>query len=167
MRFISVLTFSISCVLIIQANIFIKDSTQKTNHQPILIDVLRQRYFSIEDALWHVITSGLEQSYVLQQVHSGHKTFLQENFTEKNCYFSTFDPDQHTLYEAIRRISQAANETVGKYLHSARHLFNDRDALSISIHNQNLTYPLDQLFEKTGNTDFYAIIRNVSLFCVH
>lgn len=155
--------FAVFVAFVSAANVFTKNSNvQHVTHPPILVDALRQRYFSIEDALWHVISSGLEQSYVLQQIHSGHKTFLRDNFYEKNCYFSTFDPDQQVLFDAIKQINQSVQTTVEQYLYSSRRHFNERDSLTISGRNLNLTHYLDKLYEKTGNSDFYATIRNVS-----
>lgn len=130
---------------------------------PTLVDVLRQRYFNIEDALWHVINSGMEQSYVLQQIHSGHRTFLRDDFAEKKCYFSTFDPDQQVLSDAIKEINLSVTTTVENYLHSSRRLFRESDSLAISARNLNLTDKLDKLFEITGTSDFYMTIRNVSI----
>lgn len=140
----------------------VQQTIQKIVYPPTLVDVLRQRYFSIEDALWHVIESGLDQSYVLQQIHSGHRTFLRDNFLEKNCYFSTFDPDQQVLFDAIKQVNQSAQTTIDNYLYSSRRLFSERDSLAISAKNINLTYHLDKIYEKTGNTDFYTTVRNVS-----
>lgn len=145
----------------VNANIFAKEP--HTSNPPTLLDILRQRYFSIEDALWHVISSGIDESYALQQIHSGHRTFLRDNFYEKNCYFSTFDPDQSVLFSAIQKINQSVAITVENNLHSNRRLFNERDSLVISGRNLNLTHQLDKLFEITGNGDFYYTVRNVSL----
>lgn len=144
----------------VQADIFAKDI--RTSNPPTLLDVLRQRYFSIEDALWHVITSGIDQSYVLQQIHSGHRTFLRDNFYEKNCYFSSFDPEQSVLLDAIQQINQSVITTVNNYLHSSRRYFNEHDSMTISSKNSNLTRYLDKLFEITGNKEFYFTVRNVS-----
>lgn len=142
-------------------NIFNRDMVRKSA-PPMLLDVMRQHYFTVEDALWHLIESGMEQSYVLHQIHSGHRTFLRDNFLEKNCYFSTFDPDQHILRNAIREINQTVEDTVDNYLHSNRQFFRETDALAISARNINLTYQLDKLNEISGTNDFYITIRNVS-----
>lgn len=150
-------------VLSVQANIFTKNS--RTSHPPTLLDVLRTKYFSIEDALWHVISSGLEQSYVLQQIHSGHRTFLRDDFSEKSCYFSTFDPDQQVLLDAIKKINESVTTTVTNYLHTG--YYRESDSLAISIRNMNLTHQLDKIFEVAGNSDFYMTVRNVSSLFVY
>lgn len=155
------------CCTIVTANIKpnTKSIFKKDMHKsipPTILDVMRQRYFTIEDALWHIIESGIEQSYVLQQIHSGHRTFLRENFLEKSCYFSTFDPDQHILRDAIREVNQSVENTVDNYLHSSARFFRETDALAISARNINLTYQLDKLYEISGTNDFYMTIRNVS-----
>lgn len=147
-------------VVSVQASLFTNDVR---NSPPTLVDVLRQRYFSIEDALWHTIDSGMDLSQVLQQIHSGHRTFLRDNFLERNCYFSTFDPDQKVLHDAIKKINQLVERTVDNYLHASRIRFRESDSLAISARNQNLTNELDKLFEITGTTDFYSTIRNVSV----
>lgn len=161
MRLMNILTAIIVVGLFsVQASIFTKDVR---NNQPTLLDVMRQRYFSIEDALWQTINSGMDLSIVLQQIHSGHRTFLRDNFSERNCYFSTFDPDQNVLFETIQKINQSVAITVENYLHSSRNRFRETDSLAISARNLNLTDQLDKLFEITGTTDFYATIRNVSI----
>lgn len=149
-----------SVVSSVQADFFSKGL--RSSHPPTLLDALRQRYLRIEDALWHVISSGLEQSYVLQQIHNDHRTFLRDDFTDKNSYFSTFDPDQRVLYDAIIKINQSVATNIEHYLHSSRQLFRESDSLAISTRNMNLTHLLDQIHEVTGNTDFYKTIRNVS-----
>lgn len=158
---VAIIPIILAAILTVQANIFTKNV--HNSNPPTLVDVMRQRYFSIEDALWHVISSGMEQSYVLQQIHSGHRTFLRDNFAEKNCYFSTFDPDQQVLFDAIKEINLLATNTVQNYLHSSRSLFRESDSLAISARNLNLTDKLDKLFEITGTSDFYMTIRNVSI----
>lgn len=169
------------------ANIAIKDSTQRSNvqqqqrntnlfakdtqhreptYQPIFIEVLQQRYFLLEDAMWNVIVSGLEQSYVLQQIYDGHRTFFLGNFTVHNCYLSTFDPHQSVIYDAMNAINRSAVDTIEKYLQTSAFTFSERDALALSVRNQNLTYQLDVLFDKMVNTDFLTVVRNVSSFIV-
>lgn len=183
MRSINVLgILLIASFTLVQANIFERNSRQKFsygnrngiiksnvkssntngNQPPILLDILRQRYFSIEDAIWNVINSGLDQSYALQQIHSGHKDFLRQDFLEKSCYFSNFDPEQGILYDAIQRINQSVETTEENYLHSSRQFFRETDALAISSRNLNLTYYFDRLIEIAGTSDFYMTIRRVS-----
>lgn len=148
----------------------IRGSNTNMNRPPILLEVMRQRYLSIEDAIWHVIDSGLEQSYALQQIHNTHKTFLREDFLEKSCYFSTFDPEQRILYDALQRINQSVETTVDNYLHSSQQFYRETDALAISARNLNLTHYFDKLIEISGTSDFYMTIRNVSdshFFSVH
>lgn len=143
------------------ANIF-KTKDYQASNPPILLDVLRQRYLALEDALWHVLTSDLDKSYVLQQIHSGHRTFLHDNFLETHSYLSVFDPEQRAISEAIQTINESVAITVDRYLHSSRRLFNERDSLAISVQNRNLTYHLDRIYEITGISDFYKTIQNVS-----
>lgn len=186
MRLINVLgILLIASFTLVQANIFERNARQKfsygtrngniksslkggsstaANQPPTLLDVMRQRYFSIEDAIWNVIDSGLEQSYALQQIHSGHKTFLQEDFLEKSCYFSTFDPEQRIVNDAIQRINQSVVTTLDNYLHSSRQFYRETDALAVSARNLNLTYYFDRLIEIADTSDFYMTVRNVSDF---
>lgn len=148
-----------------RTNPFIKDAhDNKPNYPPIYVEVLQQRYLLLEDAMWSVIVSGLEQSYVLQQIHNGHQTFFNDNFTVHNCYLSTFDPHQSVIYDSMNTINQSVSETMQKYLQGTSHAFSERDALAISVRNQNLTYQLDTLFDKILKTDFLTVVRNVSEF---
>lgn len=151
-----------------RTNPFAKDARtkqqQQPTYQPVFVEVLQQRYLLLEDAMWSVIVSGLEQSYVLQQIHNGYQTFFLGNITVYNAYLSTFDPHQSVIYEAMNAINQSAAETVHRYLQASSHAFSERDALAISVRNQNLTYQLDTLFDKMANTDFLTIVRNVSVF---
>lgn len=185
MRLINVLGIVlIASAALVQANIFERNSRQKfnyvnrngniksslkgssgnsnSNQPPIVLDVMRQRYFSIEDAIWNAINSGQDQSYALQQIHSGHIQFFRTDFLEKSCYFSTFDPEQRVLYDALQRINQSVDTTVANYLHSSRQFYRETDALAISARNLNLTDHFDRLIEVAGNSDFYMTIRSVS-----
>lgn len=138
-------------------------SRAQSSNPPALLDSLRQRYSALEEALWHVIGGGLEQPYVLQQVHSGHRTFLRENFHENSVNLSPLDPIEKGLRDIIGKINASIAETVTYYLHSSGRLFNERDALAISTRNYNLTKHLDKLFDITGSTQFYQTIKDVSM----
>lgn len=165
MRLINILAaIIVVSVLSAKANIFSNDAR---NNPPTLLDVMRQRFFSIEDSLWQTINSGIELSLVLQQIHSGYRHYLRDSFSERNSYFSTFDPDQSVLFESIKKINQSVVTTVDNYLHSSRIRFRETDSLAISARNLNLTDQLDKIYEITGTTDFYSTIRNVSVtvFC--
>lgn len=163
--------FSNLFVVLVTAGIAVAEVSFKTTRlnrpafAPTWLDMLRERYLDVEESLWGVVSSGLEQSYVLQQVHSGHRTFLSGNFLESQSYLSTFDPDQRVLHDAIEKINESVNLTVGRYLHASRRLFNERDALQISLQNERLTNDLDKLYEVAGTTDFYYTIKKVSV-CV-
>lgn len=170
MHLISKFLWLVVTVVVVQANtttkkphsnIFTKEV--RTSFPPTLLDTLRERYFSIEDALWHAISSGMDRSYALQQIHSGHLAFLRDNFNEKSCYFSTFDPEEGALFETIQQINQSVSTTVTNYLHSNRRQFNEPESLLISGRNLNLTYHLDKIFELTGTKEFYFTVRNVSI----
>lgn len=154
----------ICCVV----NVFCALKTPTSLRQAIVasssVDVQRQRYLSLEKALWHVIDGGLEDSYVLQQVHSGHRTFLTDNHQEKGAFLSVLDPEQRQLVDAINRINVSLSDTVGSYLRTSTRYYNERDALTVARLNQNLTYQLEQIFNISGSTDFYKVIRNVSVF---
>lgn len=138
-------------------------TVHRPNFAPTWLDMLRERYLDLEDSLWGIVSSGLEQSYVLQQVHSGHRTFLRDNFLENHCYLSTFDPDQRVVHDAIDKINESVNLTVDRYLHATRRLFSERDALQISLQIVQLTTDLDKLYEIAGTTDFYYTIKKVSV----
>lgn len=147
-----------------KTNLFTKHTYHpEPTYPPIFIEVLQQRYFLLEDAMWNVIASGLEQSYVLDQIHKGHQSFFLGNFTVHNCYLSTFDPHQSVIYDAMNAINRSTVETIDRYLQTSAYSFGERDALALSVRNQNLTYQLDVLFNKMMDSDFLTIVRNVSV----
>lgn len=157
----------LACVLVVVglavAEVSLKTTTrQRSAFAPTRLDVLRERYLELEESLWGIVSSGLEQPYVLQQVHSGHRTFLRDDFLEVDCYLSTFDPEQRILHDAIEKIGRSVNLTVDRYLHASRRLFNERDALQISLENERLSIDLDNIYEITGTTDFFYTIKKVS-----
>lgn len=158
--------FAVQCLIfsVSWAHILTSTSNQPAPG-PSIVDVHRQRYLSLEKALWHVIDSGLEEAYVLQQIHSGHRTFLTDNYHEKNVYLSLFDPDHRKLFDAINRINVSVADTVRSYLHTSSRYYNERDSITIARLNQNLTYQMEQIFNASGESDFYRIVRNVSI-CV-
>lgn len=162
MRLINILAaiIVVSVLSVKATQIFTNDAR---NNPPTQLDVMRQRFFSIEDSLWQTINSGIELSLVLQQIHSGYRHFLRDSFSDRNSYFSTFDPDQSVLFESIKKINQSVAITVDNYLHSSRIRFRETDSLAISARNLNLTDQLDKIYEITGTTDFYSTIRNVSV----
>lgn len=135
----------------------------RERYAPSFLDQQRQRYISLENTLWHVIASGLDQQYVLQQIHSGHNAFLRNPFFEKSSPLSTFDPEQRMLREAIQHINQSLAITLENYLLSHRRsYFNERDLLAVATHNRNLTYYLEKIQEITESGEFYKTIKNVS-----
>lgn len=163
MRLLNLLVVSVTLGIAV-AEVSFKTTTHRREFAPTWLDVLRERYLELEESLWGVVSSGLDQSYVLQQVHSGHRTFLRDNFLENHCYLSTFDPDQRVIHDAVEKINEAVNLTVDRYLHATRRLFNERDALQISLQNAQLVTDLDKLYEIHGaTTDFYYTIKKVSV----
>lgn len=128
-----------------------------------IIDTQRQRYLSLEKALWHVVDGGLEDVYVLQQVHSGHRTFLTDNFQEKGTFLSVLDHEQRPLFDSINRINVSASDTLRSYLRTSTRYYNEADAITAARLNGNLTYHLDLIYNITGAADFYKVVRNVSI----
>lgn len=139
----------------------------KKRLKPTLLNLLRDQYLSTENTLWSTIASGLETDYVLQQIHSGHANFLSNNFQEIHCYLSTFDPEQRVVHDAIVKISNAVNNTVNRYLHTTRRLFNEGESLSISVVNRDLSKQLDQIYAITGESDFYDTLKMVRVNTEH
>lgn len=131
--------------------------------KPTLISLMRTEYLSTEDTLWAEIAGGMEPSYVLQQIHSGHSRFLTRDFHVYNCYLSTFDPEQHVIRDAVLRILNAANNTANRYLHTSRRLYNEEETLEVSTSNRDLSKHLDKIYEITGLGDFYYTTRRVSV----
>lgn len=159
LRFLSVLVIAVIAVCDRSATGQMSGSSAL---KPTLINLMRNEYLSTEDTLWAEIGGGMEPSYVLQQIHSGHSEFLNRDFHEYSCYLSTFDPEQHEVRDAMLRIATAANNTANRYLHTSRRLYNEEETLEVSTSNRDLSRHLDKIFEITGVGDFYYTTRRVS-----
>lgn len=131
------------------------------NLKPTLLNLLRDQYLTTEDTLWAMITSGQEPSYVLQQIHSGHSRFLGQNFNVIHCYLSTFDPEQRTVHDALLKISNQVNQTMNRYLHTSRRLYNEEESLDNARENHELSKQLDIIYDTTGLGDFYFTLKRV------
>lgn len=152
---------NILLILVISVNSQVADNP---NLKPTLLNILRDQYLTTEDTLWSMITSGQEPSYVLQQIHSGHSRFLGQNFNIIHCYLSTFDPEQRVLHDAVLRISNQVNQTLNRYLHTSRRLYNEQESLDNGRENRELSKQLDIIYETTGLGDFYYTLKRVSVF---
>lgn len=128
----------------------------------LIIDAQRQRYLSLEKSLWHVVDGGLERDYVLQQVHSGHRTFLEQNFQEKGSYLSVLDHEQRPLFDSLNRINVSVSDTLRSYLRTSTRYYNEPDAITAARLNGNLTHHIEVIYNITGPAEFYRTIRNVS-----
>lgn len=164
MKFLIVFPVILSAVCC--ASYYSPVQTTNANMSPTLLDLLRDKFLTLEDTLWTVMNSGLEPSYVLQQIHSGVRTFLTNDFQERFCYFSTFDPEQRVIHDIIRLVNDAVNRTVAEHLFVTRRQFNEMRTLENSAINRDLTKQLDQVFEITGTSDFFNTLKRVNMLFV-
>lgn len=130
---------------------------------PVLIDSLRRHYLALENDLWHLMESGIDTAYVLEQIHIVHWTFFGERFREFNVTFNDYAADRQTqLFSVVDDINRTVAMTLKNCLHQNPLAFDENDAIEAARRQLNLTYQIDILFAITGSTDFYETIQNVS-----
>lgn len=130
---------------------------------PVLIDSLRRHYLALENDLWHLILSGIDTAYVLEQIHIVHWTFFGENFREYNVTFNDYAADRQTqLLSTVNDINRTVAMAVKNCLHQNPLAFDEKASIDAALRQLNLTYQIDTLFAITGSVDFYETIQNVS-----
>lgn len=130
---------------------------------PSVIDSLRRHYLALENDLWHLMDSGIETAYILQQMHNIHLTFFRENFREFNVTFNDYAVDRQTqLLSIIDMVNGFVSMTMKKCLHQNSLEFNETISIDVAQRQLNLTHQIDTLYSITGTTDFYKTIKNVS-----
>lgn len=128
------------------------------------IDVLRDRYLTLEKALWLVIRSGADQTFSLQRIHDTHITFFTESFNERGLYFSAFDSDQMLLFDSISHINVTVRALNDHYLHANIRDFNQRESVGFSRLGVNVTDYMDRIYNVTDKDggDFFRYIKKVN-----
>lgn len=143
------------------------ESSQPT--VPALIDSLRRHYLALESDLWHLIDSGIDTAYVLDQIHIVHLTFFGERFREFNVSFEDYAIDRQTQLATIAaEINQTISMVVEKSLHQHPLAYDEAASIDVARRQRNLTHHIDTLFNITGSMEFYETIKHVSLvsfFC--
>lgn len=127
------------------------------------IDVLRERYLTLEKALWLVLRSGADQTFSLQRIHDTHITFFTEPFNERGIYFTAFETDQMTLFESISYINITVRAVNDHYLHGNIRDFNQRESVGFAQHGINMTGYIDRMFNVTDKDggDFFRYVKKV------
>lgn len=130
---------------------------------PALIDSLRRHYLALESDLWHLIDSGIDTAYVLDQIHIVHLTFFGERFREFNVSFEDYAIDRQTqLVTVVAEINQTIALVVKKSLHQHPLAYDEAASIDVARRQRNLTHHIDMLFDITGSIDFYETIKSVS-----
>lgn len=130
------------------------------------IDVLRERYLTLEKALWLVIRSGADQTFTLQRIHDTHITFFTEPFNERGIYFTAFESDQMILFESISHINITVRAVNDHYLHPNSRDFNQRQSVGFAQHGINMTDYIDRMFNITDKDggDFFRYVKKVFVY---
>lgn len=132
---------------------------------PALIDSLRRHYLMLESDLWHLMDSGIDTAYVLEQIHIVHLTFFGERFREFNVSFEDYAIDRQTqLLSVVGEINRTISMVVGESLHQHPLAYDESASIDAARRQLNLTHRMDTLFDITGSMDFYETIKNVSDF---
>ncbi|XP_055324696.1 uncharacterized protein LOC129579082 isoform X2 [Sitodiplosis mosellana] len=128
---------------------------------PALIDSLRRHYLALENDLWHLIESGIDTAYVLEQIHIVHRIFFDESFREFNVTFNDYAADRQTqLLSAVDDITQTVAMAMKNCLHQNPLAFDELASIDAARSQLNLTHQINALFVITGSTDFYETIQN-------
>lgn len=132
---------------------------------PSLIDALQQRYLALERDLWHIIDSGIDSAYVLEQIHSVHLNFFAERFGEYNVTFADYALDhQIQLFKAVSNINRNIAMVIKNSLKKNPLAFNERATIDMAQLQLDLTHQIDAIINITASPDFYVTIKNVSNF---
>lgn len=137
----------------------------KSTKAPVLIDSIRQHYLGLENDLWSLMDSGIDNAYVLDRVHTVHLQFFVENFGELNVTFCDYAFDrQIELFDAVSSINQTILLVLEKSLRQNPLAFDEKATIETNRHQIDLTHQLDMLFNMTGTSEFYETIQRVSDF---
>lgn len=135
----------------------------KLTVNPVLIDSLRRHYLELENDLWHLMESGIDTAYVLEQIHIVHSTFFGEHFREFNVSFNDYADDrQAQLLSTVHVINRTVAMAMQNCLHQNPLAFDELASINAARRHLNLTYQIDTLFTIAGSMDFYETIQNVS-----
>lgn len=137
----------------------------KSTKAPVLIDSIRQHYLGLENDLWSLMDSGIDNAYVLDRIHTVHLQFFVENFGELNVTFCDYAFDrQIELFDAVSSINQTILLVLEKSLRQNPLAFDEKATIETNRHQIDLTHQLEILFNMTGTSDFYETIQRVSDF---
>lgn len=137
--------------------------SSQSSDAPALIDSLRRHYLALENDLWHLIESGIDTAYVLEQTQIVYRTFFSEPFREFNVTFNDYAADRQTqLLSAVDDIRRTVAMAMKNCLHQNPLAFDEAATIGAARRQLNLTHQIDTLFAITGSTDFYETIQNVS-----
>lgn len=135
----------------------------KSTKAPVLIDSIRQHYLGLENDLWSLMDSGIDNSYVLDRIHTVHLQFFVENFGELNVTFCDYAFDrQIELFDAVTSINQTILLVLEKSLRQNPLAFDEKATIETNRRQIDLTHQLEILFNMTGTSEFYETIQRVS-----
>lgn len=131
----------------------------------VLIDSIRQHYLALENDLWSLMDSGIDNAYVLDRIHTVHLQFFVENFGELNVSFCDYAFDrQMELFDTVSSINETVLLVLEKSLRQNPLAFDEKATIETNRHQVELSHQLETLFNMTGTRDFYETIQRVSGF---
>lgn len=132
---------------------------------PSQVDARRQRYLALEIDLWHLIDSGIDSAYVLEQIHDVHLRFFSEHFGELNVTFNDYAIDRQTqLFRAVGDINRTVSMVIKNSLRQNPLAFDEKATINTAQLQLDLTHQINTIVSITGSSDFYTTIKNVSEF---
>lgn len=137
----------------------------KSTKAPVLIDSIRQHYLGLENDLWSLIDSGIDNAYVLDRIHTVYLQFFVENFGELNVTFCDYAFDrQMELFDTVSSINKTVSLVLEKSLRANPLAYDEKATIETNRHQIELSYQLEILFNMTGTSEFYETIERVSGF---
>lgn len=132
----------------------------ETAMEPVYVDMLRDRYLSLEKAMWLVIRSGVERNFVLDRIHQTHKTFFNEYFNERGVELLDDDADQKQLLQSFQHIRRML-DTIQTYYGNSN--LDEKSLVEYAERGKYVTVSMDRIYNVTEEKDFFRYIRNVRM----
>lgn len=131
------------------------------------IDSIRRHYLMLEDDLWQLIYSGIDTTYVLERIHTGHLALFDEQFSARNVSFDEYGADlKFPLVQAVAEINRIASMVLDNVLHRNPLAYDESATINVARHQMNITHQIATLYG-IGTLEFFESIKNVSEFRIN